>query len=112
MPPSIRSALANGFSTCRPTPAPSDAPKPAPNPSGRPTPRQKKDAREAARERLDAEGKDGRFTRRKACPVLWARPSTCLLVGTTPASALARLLGLLKDPFGCGPTPADAGRRA
>src|SRR5438067_2244269 len=37
----------------------------ADNPSGRPSARQKREARDAARERLEAEAKDGRFLRRK-----------------------------------------------
>src|SRR5436305_1620531 len=41
----------------------------ADNPSGRPSARQK-EARESARERLEGEARDGRFTRRKAYPLL------------------------------------------
>src|SRR6187397_2598748 len=36
------------------------------NPSGRPSGRQKREARESARDRLEHEAKDGRYTKRKA----------------------------------------------
>ena len=55
----------------------------AANPSGRPSAKQKKEAREAAREKLEAEAKDGRYLRRKAYPMLWDGPANTLLVGTT-----------------------------
>jgi len=58
----------------------------AQNPSGRPSAVQKKQARDAAHEKLAAEAKDGRYLRRKAYPVLWDRPASCLLVGTTSAT--------------------------
>ena len=58
----------------------------AQNPSGRPSVVQKKQARDAAREKLEAEAKDGRYLRRKAYPVLWDGPSNSLLVGTTSAT--------------------------
>ena len=55
----------------------------ADNPSGKPTAKQKKEARETARERLEFEGKDGRFTRRKGYPLLWDGQSNHVLLGTT-----------------------------
>ena len=82
------------------------------NPSGRPSPKQKKEAKEAARERLEAEAADGRFSRRKAYPVLWDRPSNCLLVGTQSLSVIDRLQGLFKDTFGHTLALRDAGRLA
>jgi hypothetical protein len=84
----------------------------ATNPSGRPSARQKKEAKEAARERLEAEAKDGRYTRRKAIPVLWDRPSNSLLVGTQSLSAIDRLQGLFKDTFGYALNLRDASSRA
>jgi Putative exonuclease, RdgC len=84
----------------------------AANPSGRPSTKQKKEAKEAARERLEAEAQDGRFTRRKAYPVLWDRLSNGLLVGTQSLSVIDRLLGLFKDTYGHTLTLRDAGRRA
>ncbi len=84
----------------------------AENPSGRPSARQKKEAREAARERLEQEAQDGRFTRRKAYPVLWDGQANQLLVGTTSAGALDHAQRLFKDTFGCGLTLLDAGQRA
>jgi hypothetical protein len=84
----------------------------AQNPSGRPSAVQKKQARESAREKLQAEAKDGRFLRRKAYPVLWDGPSNRLFAGTTSATVLDRLQNLFKDTFGCGLTLLDAGQPA
>ncbi len=84
----------------------------ADNPSGRPSARQKKEAREAARAKLEAEARDGRFIRRKAYPVLWDRLSNCLLVSTSSASVLDRVHKLFQETFGCGLIVADAGQRA
>lgn len=84
----------------------------AQNPSGRPTPKQKKDAREAAREKLEAEARDGRFRRRKAYPVLWDRLSNCVLVGTTSPSVLDRVQRLFQETFGCGLVLLDVTQRA
>jgi hypothetical protein len=82
------------------------------NPSGRPSARQKKEAREAAQQRLEAEAKDGRFTRRKAYPLLWDGRSNHLLIGTTSAGVLDHTLRLFQETFGCPLEQADAGRRA
>src|SRR5829696_6392571 len=41
------------------------------NPSGLPSARQKREAKESARDRLEAEARDGRYLRRKAYEVLW-----------------------------------------
>ena len=84
----------------------------ADNPSGRPSARQKKEAREAAQQRLEAEAKDGRFTRRKAYPLLWDGRSNHLLIGTTSAGVLDHALRLFQETFGCPLEQADAGRRA
>jgi hypothetical protein len=84
----------------------------ADNPSGRPSAKQKKEAKEAARERLEAEAADGRFTRRKAYPVLWDRPSNALLVGTQSLGVIDRLQGLFKDTFGRSLALCGAGWRA
>ena len=83
----------------------------AENPSGRPTQRQKQEAKEAAKAKLEEESKDGRFTRRKAYPILWDRLSNCLLVGTTSASVLDRVQNLFRETFGLGLTLIDAGHR-
>jgi hypothetical protein len=82
------------------------------NPSGLPSFRQKREARDAARERLELEAKDGRYTRRKAYPILWDRPSNCLLVGTTSGGVLDKLHGLFQDTFGSSLTLCDAGQFA
>jgi hypothetical protein len=82
------------------------------NPSGRPSARQKREARDAARERLEEEAKDGRFLRRKACPVLWDAPSNELLVGTTALTVVDRLHTHFQQTFGVGFEPLTAGRQA
>lgn len=84
----------------------------AENPSGRPSAKQKKEARETARERLEAEAKDGRFIRRKAFPILWDRQANQVLLGTTSASALDHGHILFQETFGCSLTLLDAGHVA
>lgn len=81
-------------------------------PSGRASVSQKRQAQEAARERLQAEAKDGRYLRRKSHPLLWDRPTNTLLVGTTSASSLDYIQRLFKDTFGTGLTLIDAGQQA
>jgi hypothetical protein len=82
------------------------------NPSGIASARQKREAKEAARERLEAEAKDGRFLRRKAFPLLWDGLANQLLVGTTSSGAVDHARELFKATFGAGLRPVDAGRRA
>jgi hypothetical protein len=81
----------------------------ADNPSGRPSIKEKKDARETARERLELEGKDGRYTRRKAFPLLWNGQTNHVLLGTTSPGALDHAMKLFKETFGCGLILIDAG---
>jgi hypothetical protein len=81
----------------------------AENPSRRPSAKQKKDAREAARQRLEAEAKDGRFLKRKAYPLLWDAHTNQLLIGTTSANALDHAQRLFQDTFASGLTLLDAG---
>ncbi len=82
------------------------------NPRGIPSARQKREARDSARQRLEDEAKDGRFLRRKACPVLWDGQSNELLVGTTAATVLDRLHTLFEQTFGMKFEPLSAGRLA
>ena len=82
------------------------------NPSGHPSARQKREARESARDRVDHEAKDGRYTRRKTVEVVWDRKSNELLFGTTSVSQIDRLLVLFKQTFGHGFEAITAGRRA
>ena len=84
----------------------------ADNPSGRPSARQRQEARDAARDRLDAEARDGRFVRRKTYPLLWDAQTQELLVGTTAQGALERLHALFEKTFGCGLEVLSAGRSA
>jgi hypothetical protein len=82
------------------------------NPSGLPSARQKREARESARDRLEHEAKDGRYTKRKAIEVIWDRPSNEVWFGTTSVSQLERLLVLFKATFGKNLESVTAGRRA
>jgi hypothetical protein len=82
------------------------------NPSGHPSARQKREAKESARDRLEHEAKDGRYTRRKTVEVIWDRKSNELLFGTTSVSQIDRLLVLFKQTFGHGFEAVTAGRRA
>jgi recombination associated protein RdgC len=84
----------------------------AANPSGNPSARQKREARMLAKERLETEARDGRFTRRRSFPLLWDAPSNELLVGTTSASALDRLHTLFQQTFKRGFELLGAGRQA
>jgi hypothetical protein len=84
----------------------------ATNPSGLPSAHQKKEARQTARERLEEEARDGRFLRRKLCPLLWDARSNELLVGTTAATVTDRLRTLFEQTFGVGFEPLGAGRLA
>ncbi len=84
----------------------------AQNPSGRPSIAQKKQAREAARERLEAEAKDGRYTRRKAYPVLWDRPTNQLLIGTFSSRVIEQAEKLFRETFRSDLHRLDADGRA
>jgi hypothetical protein len=84
----------------------------AQNPSGQPSSRQKRQARLTAKERLEDEARDGRFLRRRAFPLLWDGPSGELLVGTTSATALDRLVTLFHETFGGRFEMLGAGRQA
>lgn len=76
---------------------------------GRIQPRHKREAKAAARERLENEAKDGRFTRRKSVPVLWDARSNELLVGTTSPTAIDQLHSLFEHTFDLGFEPLTAG---
>lgn len=82
------------------------------NPSGHPSARQKREAKEAARDRLEQEAKDGRFTKRKAIEVVWDLKSNELLFGTTSVTNIERLLILFKSTFGCDFEAMTAGKQA
>jgi hypothetical protein len=84
----------------------------AANPSGRPSASQRKQAKEMALLKLEAEAKDGRFTRRKAYPVLWDGQANQALVGTSSAGVLDQAQRLFKETFNSALTPLDAGKRA
>ncbi len=82
------------------------------NPSGFPTLKQKREAKETARERLEAEAKDGRYRKRKCFPVLWDRLSNEVLFGATSITQLDRVCSLFEQTFGMELECVTAGRRA
>ena len=82
------------------------------NPSGFPSARQKREAKEIARERLEQEAKDGRYTRRKCVPVLWDAKSREVLFGATSLTHVDRLASLFRQTFGVNLEAVTAGRRA
>jgi hypothetical protein len=82
------------------------------NPSGLPSLKQKREAKEAARDRLEAEAKDGRYRKRKCIPVLWDRLSNEVLFGATSISQIDRLCGLFEQTFGMELACVTAGQRA
>lgn len=84
----------------------------AQNPSGHPSARQKREARQLARDRLEEEAKDGRFLKRKVCPMIWDTLSNELLVASNSASVIDRLLTLFQQTFGVGFETLGAGRQA
>jgi hypothetical protein len=84
----------------------------AANPSGHTSARQRREARASARERLEAEARDGRFLRRKAFPILWDARSHELLVGTTSLTAIDRLHTLFQQTFKGGFETLGAGQQA
>ena len=82
------------------------------NPSGLPSAKQKKEAKENARERLEAEAKDGRFRKRKCIPILWEAQSNELWFGATSMTHLERLTSLFQQTFGLQLEAITAGTRA
>ena len=82
------------------------------NPSGTPTASQKREAKTTARERLEAEAKDGRYRKRKCIPVLWDRLSNEVLFGATAITHVDRLCNLFEQTFGMGISCVAAGQRA
>ncbi|MGE3805804.1 MAG: hypothetical protein AB7K24_14105 [Gemmataceae bacterium] len=84
----------------------------AQNPSGRPSLKQRRDAREAARDRLEVEARDGRYTRRHEYPLLWDAPGNQLLLGTNSNNAVDRVRWLFNETFGYALTQMDAGEVA
>jgi len=82
------------------------------NPSGRPSMKQKREARELARERLEQEAKDGRYTKRKTIPVLWDAATNEVLFSSTSLTHIERLVALFRQSFGYGLDAITAGRRA
>ncbi len=82
------------------------------NPSGFPSARQKREAKEAARDRLEAEAKDGRFRKRKCIPVLWDARSNEVFFGATALSNVDQFVSLFQQSFGHDLEALTAGGRA
>lgn len=77
-----------------------------------PSSRHKREAREAARERLEREAKDGRYTRRKVYDVLWDAPSNELLIAASGTTVLDRLHEHFHKTFNRKFEPLTAGTLA
>ena len=69
------------------------------NPSGLPSARQKREAKENANDRVEQEGKDGRFKRRTRTPVLWDAVRGEVLFGASNPLAIGRLTELFAATF-------------
>src|SRR3954452_2601850 len=82
------------------------------NPSGFASARQKREAKEIARDRLEQEAKDGRFTKRKTVPVMWDAKSREVLFGATSLTHVERLVSLFHQTFGLDLESVTAGSRA
>lgn len=82
------------------------------NPSGFPSARQKREAKEAARDRLEAEAKDGRFRKHKCIPVLWDARSNEVFFGATALTNVERFAALFQQTFGHDLEAMTAGSRA
>ena len=82
------------------------------NPSGFASAKQKREAKESARDRLELEGRDGRYKKRKCIPVLWDRLSNEVLFGATAVTQIDRLTSLFEQTFGMELECVTAGRRA
>ena len=82
------------------------------NPSGFASAKQKREAKESARDRLEAEAKDGRFKRRKCTPVLWDRAANAVLFGATSTTDADRITVLFERSFGSPLDLLTAGRQA
>lgn len=82
------------------------------NPSGHASALNKREAKESARDRLELEAKDGRYTKKKTIEVVWDLKTNELLFGTTSAAMIDRLLVLFKNTFGFAFESISAGKRA
>ena len=83
------------------------------NPSGTPSARQRREAKEIANDRVEQEGKDGRFKRRTRTPVLWDSVRGEVLFGSSNPLAIGRLTELFAATFpGHALAPLTAGSAA
>ncbi len=82
------------------------------NPSGIASARQKREAKESARDRLEAEAKDGRYRKRKCFPVVWDRLTNEVLFGATSLTQVDRLCSLFEQTFGHDLDCITAGKRS
>lgn len=84
----------------------------AKNPSGFASAKQKREAREYARERLEQDAKDGRYTKRKCVPVMWDSKTNEVLFGATAMSNVDQLTSLFNETFNHNLEAITAGKRA
>lgn len=69
------------------------------NPSGRPSPRQKREAKQSARDRLEAEARDGRWKKWKCIPVAWDAVTNTAFFGSPSAAQADRFVNLWEHTF-------------
>lgn len=69
------------------------------NPNGPPTARQRREARKAARDRLENEAQDGRFTKRSLIPVVWDVKAGRVWFGSAAATHVDRFAALFQQTF-------------
>jgi hypothetical protein len=82
------------------------------NPSGQPSARQRREARDTARQRIEAEARDGRFLKRKAFSALWDARSNEVVASIASEAAADKLYLLFKATFSVGLEPLTAGALA
>lgn len=82
------------------------------NPSGFASKNQKKEAKEGARDRIEEEGKDGRWIKHKLVPVLWDLRSGFVYLGSTTPGHISMFLDQFDSTFAIRPLEINAARLA
>ncbi len=82
------------------------------NPSGFASAKQKREAKELARERLEQEGKDGRFIKKKCIPCLWDIRRNEVLFGSPSLAQIGRFTSMFRETFGVAAEIITAGTTA
>lgn len=82
------------------------------HPSGFGSKKQLREAREIARERLEQESKDGRYTKRKCIPVLWDSKTNEVLFAASAIASVDHFAALFQSTFDHALEAITAGKRA